>query len=158
MSHQSQQYPISRNLFDLTESQIALLDQEVTGGEGWACYCNGYITLTTVFENKISGRFRDFLADHIVEVRVDDRQITTFCSTCRSGEICLHSVALLYSWIYDSEGFINLGDSLKHLESMNKGDLVEIIGRMLINNPTNLEYVNDSHEEEDDFDMDGYLN
>lgn len=152
-------YPISQNLYELTESQIANLDQEVTGGEGWHCYCSGYITKTTVFQNKISGRCRDFVEDHYVEIKVEERAITTFCSTCRRGEICVHIVALLYSWIYDSEGFVNIAESLKLIESWDKGELIEIIGRMILNDPNNLEIVNEqSHNFEEDFDTDGILN
>lgn len=151
-------YPISDNLYELTENQIAILDQETNGGEGWYCYCNGYITQATVFQNKISGRFRDFVEDHYVEVEVDEKQLTTFCSTCRAGAICIHVVALLYSWIYDSEGFINVANSLKHLESRDKGDLIKIIGRMVLKDPGNLAYFKDEQDDEEDYDIDGFLN
>lgn len=146
-------YPISENLYELTENQVANLDHEVTDGEGWSCYCNGYISQTTVFKNKISGRFKDYFLDHVVEVVVDDRQITTFCSTCRQGQICVHVVALLYSWIYDQEGFINLAESLNYLEHLDKNALIDIIGAMLINNPGNLEYFNRKLDEDDNHDL-----
>ncbi len=155
----SKGFAISKDLYDLTESQIVNLDQEVTGGEGWSCYCNGFIAQTTVFQNKISGRFRDFTADHYVEVKVGERQITTFCSTCRQGEICMHVVALLYSWVYDSEGFVNVADSLRELELKDKKELIEIIGRMILNDLNNLEIVNDvSDYYKENFDADGFLN
>jgi hypothetical protein len=154
----SNKHQISRNLYDLTENQVATLDLEATDGKGWECYCNSYINRPTVYKNKISGRFRNFTEDHLVEIKVDERQITTFCSTCRRGEICIHSVALLYSWIYDSNAFINVADSIKELESKDKGELIEIIARMLINDFGNVELVHDDSDEEEDYDLDGLLN
>ncbi|MFQ5825212.1 MAG: hypothetical protein ACE5JB_14275 [bacterium] len=158
MNDNVKKYAISENLYDLTENQIANLDHETTGGEGWNCYCNSYISHPTVFQNKISGRFKNFVEDHYVEVKVQDEQIITFCSTCRQGEICAHVVALLYSWIYDSEGFNNVAESLKHLEGMDKRELIEIIGRMVLQNPGNLDIFKDNLDEENDYDLDGLLN
>lgn len=158
MNEKDNNYTISHNLYDLTENQVAILDQEATGGEGWNCYCNAFISRATVFQNKISGRFKDFAEDHYVEVKVEDDQIITFCSTCRRGEICAHVVALLYSWIYDSEGFLNVADSLKNLKSMDKDQLIKIIGHMVLNDPGNIEFFKDNHEDEDNYDLDGLLN
>ncbi len=154
----SNKHQISHNLFELTEKQVATLDLEATDGKGWECYCNSYISRPTVYKNKISGKFRNFTEDHLVEIKVDEKQITTFCSTCRRGEICIHSVALLYSWIYDSEAFINVADSIKELENKNKSELIEIIARMLINDFGNVELVHDDCDEEEDYDLDGLLN
>jgi hypothetical protein len=150
-------YTVSHNLYDLTENQIASLDQETTGGEGWNCYCSGYLSRATVFLNKISGRFKNFVEDHYVEVKVEDDRIITFCSTCRRGEICAHVVALLYSWIYDSEGFLNVADSLKDLMRMDKEQLIKIIGLMVLNDPDNIEFFN-KRQDDDDYDLDGLLN
>ncbi|MFQ5769815.1 MAG: SWIM zinc finger domain-containing protein [bacterium] len=158
MNEKVKNYAVSTLLYDLTEKQIVILDQEATGGEGWYLYCDSYINRPTVFKNKISGRFRNFSEDYFVEVKVDERQITTFCSTCRRGEICVHAVALLYSWIYDSEGFINVADSIKQFEGMDKGELIEIIARMLLKDAGNLEVVDENARDEDDYDLEGLLN
>ncbi len=158
LEKKQQKYPISPNLFSLTERQIITLDQEVTGGEGWNCYCHGYITHTTVFRNKIAGKCKDFNEDHYVEVEVDDAQITTFCSTCRQGEICVHVIALLYCWIYDNEGFLNIGESLNDLESWEKNELIEIIARMVFKDPRNLSLIDNTFEDGEDYDLDGLFN
>ena len=157
MGRNNNSYAVSNYLYDLTEKQIATLDQEVANGAGWHLYCDSYINRPTVFKNKISGRFRNFSEDYIVEIKVDEKQITTFCSTCRSGEICVHAVALLYSWIYDSEGFINLADSIKQFDGMDKSELIEIIARMLLKDAGNLEVINEESSD-DEFDVDGLLN
>ncbi|MFQ5865463.1 MAG: hypothetical protein ACE5IW_09570 [bacterium] len=158
MNEKPNNFTISHNLYDLTENQITTLDHEATDGEGWNCYCNGYISRPTVFQNKISGRFKNFVEDHYVEVKVEEDKLVTFCSTCRRGEICAHVVALLYSWIYDSEGFINVADSLKDLESLDKEQLIKIIGLMVLNDPANIEFFNSRQDDEDDYDLDGLLN
>jgi len=158
MNHKQKNYGISNNLYDLTEQQVALLDHEATGGDGWAFYCNSYIARPTVFVNRISGRFQDFSEDNLVEIKVEDEQITTFCSTCRRGEICIHCIALLYCWIYDSECFTNVADSIKQLEGKDKAELIEIIARMLINDFANLELVEDKNNDDDEYDLDGLLN
>lgn len=151
-------YKISSNLYDLTEQQVARLDHEATDGQGWAFYCNSYITHPTVFVNKISGRFQNFTEDNLVEIRVDENQITTFCSTCRRGEICIHCIALLYCWIYDNECFTNVADSIKQLESKDKTELIEIIARMLVKDFANLELVDEKSNDDDDYSLDGLLN
>ncbi len=158
MNHKPKSYNISSSLYDLTEQQVATLDHEATGGEGWAFYCSSYIAHPTVFVNKISGRFQNFSEDNLVEIKVDERQITTFCSTCRRGEICIHCIALLYCWIYDSDCFANVADSIKQLEGKNKTELIEIIARMLVKDFGNLELVNEKNRDDDDYDLDGLLN
>ncbi len=158
MYEKTQNYAISTFLYDLTENQIASLDQEATDGQGWYLYCDSYINKPIVFKDKISGKFRNFSEDYFVEVRVEEKQITTFCSTCRTGEICVHAVALLYSWVYDSDGFTNVADSIKQIEGKDKGELIEIIARMLLKNAGNLEVIHEDISEEDDFNLDDLMN
>ncbi|MFQ5604577.1 MAG: hypothetical protein ACE5HS_15010 [bacterium] len=158
MKNNPPKYAISNLLFELTENQIARLDQDATDGQAWSLYCDSYINRPTVFKNKISGRFRNFSTDNFVEVVVDDKQLTTFCSTCRVGEICVHAVALLYSWVYDSDGFTNIADAIKQFEEMDKSELIEIIARMLSKDVGNLEVVDDRSLEDEDYDIDGLLN
>ncbi|NIR47885.1 hypothetical protein GWO43_05480 [candidate division KSB1 bacterium] len=158
MNENTKDYGVSEYLFDLTEKQVVTLDHEATNGEGWILYCQSFINRPTVFKNKITGRFRNIERDNFVEVKVDERQITTFCSSCRNGEICLHSVALLYSWIYDGDAFLNIENSIKQLKEMKKGELIDIITRILLNDSDNIEYVMDRPEDDDDYDLDGLLN
>jgi hypothetical protein len=159
MNFKPKSYKVSSNLYDLTEQQVAILDHEATDGNGWAFYCNSYISHPTVFVNKISGRFQNFNEDDHVEIRVDDKQITTSCSTCRRGEICVHCIALLYCWVYDNDSFTNVADSIKELQGRDKTELIEIIARMLVKDFANLELVNEkSDDDDDDYDLDGLLN
>jgi hypothetical protein len=154
----SHKYKISEFLYDLNEEHIATLDQEATNGEAWHLYCDSYISRPTVFQNKISGRFKNFSEDQLVEVVIDEKQIITFCSTCRIGEICVHAVALLYSWVYDSEAFANVAESLRQLEDMNKVELIEIIARMLLKDSNNIELMRKKSVEDDGYDIDGLWN
>ncbi len=158
MNHKPKSYKVSSDLYDLTEQQVALLDHEAAGGEGWAFYCSSYITHPTVFVNRICGRFQNFTEDNLVEIEVDEKQITTSCSTCRRGEICVHCIALLYCWIYDADSFINVADSIKQLQYRDKSELIEIIARMLVKDFANLELVNEKNNDDDDYDLDGLFN
>lgn len=158
MSKKVINYAVSDYLYDLTEKQVVTLDQEATDGAGWNLYCQSYINRPTVFKNKISGRFRNIEQDYYVEVKVEERQITTFCSTCRNGEICIHSVALLYSWIYDHDAFLNVAESIRRLESRNKDELIEIIAQILSKDAGHIEYLFETRDEEGDYDLDGMLN
>lgn len=151
-------YPISPDLLSLTESQIAKLDQDATEGEGWECYCNGYIAHASVFQNKISGRVRNYVEDYFVEITVDSHEITAFCTCGQSRGVCPHVVALLYSWVNDTEGFTNIADSLNNLRSLDKENLLEVIGRILLNDPRNLVFFKSDSNPEEDFDLDGLFN
>jgi uncharacterized Zn finger protein len=151
-------YPISPDLLSLTESQIAKLDQDATEGEGWDCYCNGYIAHATVFQNKISGRVRNYVEDFFVQITVDEHEITTMCTCDQRTGVCKHVVALLYSWVNDSEGFTNIAESLDSLRSMDKENLLERIGRILLNDPRNLAFLKAESSPEEDFDLDGLFN
>ena len=153
-----QNYDTSKFLYDINESHVATLDKEATNGEAWQLYCDSYITRPTVFQNKISGRFKNFSEDQLVEVEIEEKQITTFCSTCRSGEICIHAVALLYSWVYDSDAFANVAESLRQLEDMDKGELIRLIARMLLKDSNNIDVVREKILEDGDYDIDGLLN
>lgn len=158
MSTKTKKYPISPDLLSLRESQIAKLDQDETQGEGWECYCNGYIAHATVFQNKISGRVQNFIEEFFVQITVDQHEITTLCTCGERGGVCKHIVALLYSWVNDSEGFTNIADSLANMRSLDKENLLEMIGRTLLNDPRNLVFFQGERNTEDDFDIDGLFN
>ncbi len=153
-----QNYNTSKFLYDIDESHLATLDQEATNGEAWQLYCDSYITRPTVFQNKISGRFKNFSEDQLVEVEIEEKQITTFCSTCRSGEICIHAVALLYAWVHDSDAFANVAESLRQLEDMDKEELIRIIARMLLKDSNNIDVVREKILEDGDYDLYGLVN
>ncbi len=158
MSRRTPNYGIAASLFTLTEEQVTALDRVATAGAGWDLYCHSFINRPAVFRNRISGRFRNIGGDDYVEVTVGERQITTFCSTCRNGAICEHSVALLYSWVYDHDAFLNVADSIEKLESMEKDQLIELIVQFLAQDANNIEYLLKSSGRDEDFDLEGFLN
>ena len=73
-------------------------------------------------------------------------------------EICIHAVALLYSWVDDSDAFANVAEALRQLEDMDKGELIQIIARMLLKDSNNIDLVSEKTIEDDDYDLDGLLN
>jgi len=158
MSKKATNYAIAESLCTLTEEQVMALDRQATDGAGWDLYCHSFINRPIVFRNRISGRFRNIGQDYFVEVTVDEQQITTFCSTCRNGVICEHSVALLYSWVYDADGFLNVADSIAKLESMDKGQLIELIAQFLSQDANYIDFLMKASDEDDDYDLDGLFN
>jgi len=144
-------FSVSPHLLNLTISQVVQLDQEATGGEGWQYYSNGHIMKATVFQNKLSGRVLDSSHIYFVEIKANARELLAYCNCNTNGYLCKHIVALLYSWVNDREDFIDVGKSLKKLENLDKKALIEIIGRMLLNDPTNLDCLEDEYREEDYF-------
>ena len=99
---------ISPILTNISQQQIAILDQENTNGEGWNYYCNGQVIHAVVFRNKLLGIIREYIEDFKVQIKVDEHEISCSCSCDSENVICKHIVALLYSWIYDQNEFINL--------------------------------------------------
>lgn len=131
--------PISPLLTDFNLEQIAALDQELTDGEGWEFYSNGQIKCATVFENKLSGRVGNFIEEYEVEIVVMGEEVRSSCNCSRTGEICKHVIALLYSWVNDTEGFLDVGDSLQKLRSYDRERLLEIVVNIIRHDPKNIE-------------------
>jgi hypothetical protein len=61
---------------------------------------------------------------------------------------------LLYSWVDDSDGFLNVADALKRLRHKDKEELLAILGRLLMLDPRNLSLLDENSTvgsfEEDD--------
>jgi len=131
---------VSPMLCQLSSRQVALLDQDENDGEGWNFYSNGQVVNATVFNDEISGIVREFVKDYKVKVRVNEHEVSCSC-TCDSDKVvCNHVIALLYSWIYDQEEFINLGVIINQLASMDKNVLISIIERFLMDDPQNVKF------------------
>jgi len=146
---------ISPDLKTINERQIGILDQENTDGQGWEYYCNGQIIRAAVLGNKISGTVREYFEEFDVEIRVDHHEISTSCTCGTRDAICKHSLALLYSWIHDQRDFINIGDQIKRLHDMEKYELIDVIERILVNDPVNVRFLNSSSFDESDLDVEG---
>ena len=152
MLKSSNKYSVSQDLYQITERDVNLLDQEVADGEGWKSYFNGQIVKATVLGNQISGICYDRFQEFFVEIRVNQGEISGNCTCGKYGKLCSHVVALLYSWINDGDAFMNVGNSLLQLQNKNKEELIEVITRIMVKNPQNIFLLNGSDPTEDDVD------
>ena len=143
MSYDEDLYTIAPELREINERQIGILDQESTDGEGWNYYCNGQIVRAAVLGNRISGTIREYTEEFDVVIRVDLHEVTTSCTCGTKQGVCKHIVALLYSWIHDKEDFINIGDQIKKLHNMEKQQLIDVIERIVQNDPINVRFFSD---------------
>jgi hypothetical protein len=143
MSYDEDLYTIAPELREINEHQIGILDQESTDGEGWNYYCNGQIVRAAVLGNRISGTIREYTEEFDVVIRVDLHEVTTSCTCGTKQGVCKHIVALLYSWIHDKEDFINIGDQIKKLHNMEKQQLIDVIERIVQNDPINVRFFSD---------------
>jgi len=159
MSKLTEIFSISKALLEITERDVTLLDQEVSNGEGWESYNRGEIINPTVLYNKLSAIFHEQFQEYTIEVQINGAEISTKCSCGSYGKICKHVVALLFSWVSDSDGFINVGNSLHEFQKKDKTDLLHIIARIFIKNPQNIFLLNGVDPLDDDYDdAEGLLN
>ena len=146
---------ISPILTNITQKQVAILDQENTNGEGWDYYCNGQVIHAIVSKNDISGIIREYLEDFKVQIKVNEFEIFCKCSCDSENVICRHVVALLYSWVFDKSEFINLDKFLNKLENMEKEKLIKVVERFIVDDPRNIKFFNTQRDfEVNDFDID----
>lgn len=157
MWHDEESYTIAPELVAITERQIGILDQENTNGEGWDYYCNGQIIRAAVWGNRITGTVREYTDEFDVLIRVDQYEITTSCSCGTRQGVCKHIVALLYCWIHDKADFINIGDQIKKLQNMEKQQLIDVIVRIIQNNPINIRFFSDYELDFDGLDVEGLM-
>jgi len=147
------EYEISPELKAITEKQIGILDQENTDGEGWEYYCNGQIVRATVLKNKITGTVREYLEEFNVSIQVDEHEIMTSCSCGLRNGVCKHVVALLYSWINDQHDFVNIGTLIERLHELEKQDLINLLQRIIENDPINARFFEHQEYDENDFQL-----
>ncbi|MFZ5517815.1 MAG: SWIM zinc finger family protein [Candidatus Zhuqueibacterota bacterium] len=150
-------FTISPELLKINERQIAILDQENTDGEGWDYYCNGQVVRATMYKNRIVGTVRELLETFDVEIKVEQDEIITSCSCGTKAGVCKHTVAFLYSWVNDRSDFLNVGSSIKKLYKMEKSELIDIIGRVIQNDPTNVRFFFNNALDEDELDIEGLI-
>ena len=122
-------------LKNLALHQVEALDREATGGKGLAYYENALISHPAVYHNHISGRVGNYLENYDVRITFHENEIAGSCPCQRSHKICKHIVALLYSWVNDSDEFLDIQTVLQHVHTMKKGELVEIVENILRQNP-----------------------
>jgi uncharacterized Zn finger protein len=154
MNIKDNKYLISNELNSINEREIALLDQENLNGQGWDYYCNGQITMATVFNNRISGVIKELSDEFQVEISADENEISSNCSCGFKGGVCDHVVALLYSWVNDREDFVNIGTLVRRLQNKDKQELIEILERIFENSPRNVRFINPIENENAEVDND----
>jgi uncharacterized Zn finger protein len=157
MAFIKEEYEISPELRQISERQISILDQENTNGEGWEYYCTGQIVQAAVLKNRISGTIREYLEEFHVQIQIDEHEVVTSCS-CDTGEVvCKHIVALLYSWINDTEDFVNIGNLVKRLYKMEKQDLIDALERVIQSDPRNIRFLERPEFNENDLNVEGLI-
>ena len=149
MKMTSKKYSISVDLDNITERQIALLDQENTNGLGWDYYCSGRITQAIVSNNRISGVVRELADEYQVEIVAHENEISSKCSCGYREGVCNHVVALLYCWVNDRENFINMGTLVGQLQHKDKQELIEIIERIFEDDPAKARHINQIENDND---------
>jgi uncharacterized Zn finger protein len=126
---------IDPELQNLDLSQVEALDREAIGGKGLAYYDTAMISHPAVFHNHISGRVGNYVENHDVRITFHENEIAGSCPCQRSRKICKHIVALLYSWVNDSEEFLDIEEVLQQVRSMKKEELVGIVENILRQSP-----------------------
>jgi uncharacterized Zn finger protein len=125
-------YEISPLWREMTHEQVELLDQRATEGASWEFYCGSYIHHPAVFGHKLSGKVQDAIDEYFTEIRISDKEMVTDCSCGERSGVCKHAIALLYGWVEDSDGFVNVADTLERLRHKDQEDLLEILGRIIM--------------------------
>ena len=128
-------------LYDLTWEKVARFDERATNGEAWS-YCeNCQVRDATVYENHLYGRVGNFIEEYQVQIAVNDQEISSSCNCSSSREICIHVIALLYTWVSDADDFMNVNQVIDELQSFSKEQLVRTIARLLKTYPQLTELV-----------------
>jgi uncharacterized Zn finger protein len=125
---------ISPKLLNLELSEVESLDRDSVGGKGMAYYEAALISRPAVFHNHLSGRVGNYLENYDVRITFHENEISGSCPCQRSRKICRHIVALLYSWVNDSDEFLDIEDVLQKVRAMKKEELVEIVENILRQN------------------------
>ena len=158
MDNKKNEYAISAELDNISERQVALLDQENTDGETWDYHCSGQVSMAAVFKDTLSGTVREIVDEYDIKITANEHEILSSCS-CGSREgVCKHVISLLYSWVNDREDFTNVGKVVQSLDDMEKNDLVSIIERILEKDPGKVKFVKRLDDQIDEFDDSDCLN
>ena len=122
---------ISQDLSTINLAMVESLDAHATGGKTLEFYENSQITRATVYGRRLSGIVGNFLESYQVTITVHQNEISGACTCGRSGKICRHVVALLYSWVNDGRDFLNVGTVLEKVKTMDKDRLIEIVSNII---------------------------
>lgn len=122
---------VAKALHELTWEKVAQFDEQATDGEAWS-YCeNCQVRDATVYQNHLFGHVGNFLEEFEVHVAVNDQEISSSCNCSSSRDTCVHVIALLYSWVSDSEDFVHVERVIEQVKEFSKDELVATISRLL---------------------------
>ena len=131
---------IVQDLLDLRISHVEALDRRATLGKSEQYYQNAMISHASVYRNQLFARVGNFLESFEVSITVHGKEISSSCSCGNARKICKHTIALLYSWVNDSQDFLNIGKSLQEIQNLDRDRLVEIIVNILRHNPAYIDF------------------
>ena len=122
---------VSDELLNLDLASVEIFDRDITDGRGREYYESSEITRATVFRNKLSGTVGTFVQGYQVDISLHGNEIAAICSCNTNRKICIHAIALLYSWIFDGDDFLNISTVLQQIETLEKSSLVLIIKNII---------------------------
>ncbi len=126
---------IDAEMFRLTYSQIQSLDNNATQGRTAEYYENAMISNAAVFRNKLFARVGNIFEEYQVNITVHEHELSSACTCGQGREICRHAVALLYSWVNESQNFLNIGKAIDEISRLDKKELVAMITNLLQSHP-----------------------
>ena len=126
---------IVNELLDLKIAQIEAFDRDITSGKAREYYESSEVTRATVFRNKLSGKVGNFIQNFDVEITVHGNEFVCSCACNNNRQTCKHAVALLYSWVFDGDDFLNVAHVLEEINKLDKSRLMDIIKNMIRYNP-----------------------
>jgi Uncharacterized conserved protein len=130
----------SRALFELQEKDIEALCSESILSRGSAYFHEGRIVNPIIDGDVLRAECEGTLPENYrVSAKIESGEIKVECSCPYQGEVCKHAIALLYTWVNNSEIFVNIEEIVTLLKSKSKTDLVKIITRMICKDPNVLQ-------------------
>jgi len=126
---------IASELLNLKIKQIEAFDRDITNGKAREYYESCEVTRATVFRNRLFGKVGNFVQSYDVEITVHGNEVVSSCICNNNRQICKHAVALLYSWVFDGNDFLNVANVLEEIDNLEKSRLMDIIKNMIRYNP-----------------------
>lgn len=120
--------------FSLTESQIRAWVDSGSFKRGWGYFENGHILNPRRQGNTLKARCLGSMPDpYRLQVTLGKEGMMMGDCSCPvgAGGHCKHVVAMLLTWLHDSEAFLEIEDLETSLQRRSKGELVTIVKRMI---------------------------
>lgn len=134
----------------ITESAIQSASTAASFARGYQLYREGAIFDTFIQGQVLTGRCQGSGAPYYqLQVKIDDGGFReAFCDCPYDwGGYCKHLVALMLTYVYDPDEFVELQNTTTLLSGMEKEDLVNLVVKMIGDDPNmNLQLQNDLQE------------